>query len=140
MPGFPLSHCFLELAQTHIDWINGAIQPSHPLLLPSPLDFNLSQHQGFLPVSWLFTSGSQSIGASASAPVFPMNIQGWFPLGFTDLMSLLPKRLSRFFSRTTVLKHQFFGAQPSLIFIHDYWKSHIFDYTDLYKESCASTF
>ena len=64
-------------------------------------------------MSQLFTSGGQSIGASTL--VFPMNIQGWFPLGLTGLI-LLSKGLSRVFSRTTVLKHQFFGAQPSLWF------------------------
>ena len=56
----------------------------------------------------------QSIGASASASILPMNIQGWFPLGWTDLISLQTKGLSRVFSNTTVQKHQFFGAQPSL--------------------------
>ena len=67
---------------------------------------------GSFPVSWHFISGGQSIGASAS--VLPMNIQCWFPLGLTGLISLLSKGLSRVFSSTTVSKHQFFGAQPSL--------------------------
>ena len=71
---------------------------------------------GSFPVSQLFASGGQSIRASASAPVLSMNIQGWFPLGFIGLISLLSKRLSRVFSSTTVWKHQFFGAQPSLWF------------------------
>ena len=62
----------------------------------------------------LFTSDGQSIGASASASVLPMNIQDWFPLGWTVWISLLSKGLSRVFSNTTVQKHQFFGAQPSL--------------------------
>ena len=62
----------------------------------------------------LFTSGGQSVGASASASVLPMNIQDWFPLGLTCLISLLSKELSRVFSRTTIWKHQFFGTQPSL--------------------------
>ena len=65
-------------------------------------------------ISWLFTSGGQSIGVSASASVLPMNIQGWYPLGLTSLISLLSKGLSRVFSNTTMQKHQFFGAQPSL--------------------------
>ena len=65
-------------------------------------------------MSQLFAAGGQSIGASASASVLPMNIQGWFPLGLTSLISLLCKGLSRVFSRTTIWKHQFFGAQPSL--------------------------
>ena len=64
------------------------------------------------PMSRLFTSGGQSIEALAS--VLPMNIQGWFPLGLTGLISLPSKGLSRVFSSTTVQKHQFFGAQASL--------------------------
>ena len=62
----------------------------------------------------LFTSRGQSIGASASAPVLPMNIQIWFPLGLIGLISLQSKELSRVFSSTAVWKHQFFSAQPSL--------------------------
>ena len=62
---------------------------------------------GSFPVSWLFTSSGQSIGASPSASVLPKNIQGWFPLGLTGLTSLLSKGLSRAFSSTTIQKHQF---------------------------------
>ena len=65
---------------------------------------------GSFPASWLFTSGGQSIGASASASVLPMNIQGWFPLGLTGLIPLQSKGLSRVFSSTTVQEHQFFGT------------------------------
>ena len=65
-------------------------------------------------MSQLFTSGGQSTEASASASVLPMNIQGWFPLGLTGLISLQSKRFSRVFSSTTIQKHQFFGTQPSL--------------------------
>ena len=65
------------------------------------------------PMSWLLALGGQSIGGSASASVLPMNIQGWFPLGWTGLTSLLSKGL-KVFSSTTVWKHQFFGIQPSL--------------------------
>ena len=64
--------------------------------------------------SQFFTSGGQSIGGSASAPVLPMNVQNWFRLGWTGLISLLSKGLSRVFSNTTVQKHQFFNAQFSL--------------------------
>ena len=69
---------------------------------------------GCFPMSWLFTSAGQSIGASASAPVFTMNIQRWLPLGLTGLISLQSNRLSRVFSRTIAQNHQFFGAQLSL--------------------------
>ena len=76
-----------------------------------PLSFPES---GSFPMCQLFTSGGKSIGASASASVLPMNIQDWFPLGWTDWISLQSKGLSRVFSNTTVQTHQFFGAQLSL--------------------------
>ena len=92
-----------------------SVMPSYHLIsvAPSPV-LNLSQPQGFFLVSWLFTSGDQSIRASASASVLPMNIQGWFPLGLTGLICLLAKGLSRVLFGTTVQKHQFFGTQLSL--------------------------
>ena len=65
-------------------------------------------------MSWFFASGSQSIGVAASASDIPMNIQDWFLLGLTGLISLQPKGLSRVFSNTTVQKHQFFSSQLSL--------------------------
>ena len=65
-------------------------------------------------MSQLFPSRGRSIGVSASASVLPMNIQIWFPLRFTALISLLSKRLSRVFPNTTVQKHEFFGILPSL--------------------------
>ena len=69
---------------------------------------------GSFPISQFFASGGQSIGVSASGPVLPMNIQDWFPLGWTGWISLQSKGLSRGCSNTTVQKHQFFGAQFSL--------------------------
>ena len=75
MPGFPVHHQLLELAQPHVHPDSDAIQPSHPLLSPFPPAFNLSQNQGFSPRSWFFASGGHNIGVSASAPVIPMNIQ-----------------------------------------------------------------
>ena len=75
---------------------------------------------GSFPMSQLFESGGQSIGISASATVLPMNIQDWFPLGLTGLISLLSKGLSRVFSSSTILRHQFFRTQPSL-----WYNSHI---------------
>ena len=93
--------------------ISDAIQPSHPLPSPSPPAFCLSA-SGSFPRSQLLASGCQSIRVSASASVLPMNIQDWFPLGWTGWISLQSKRLSRIFSNTTVQKHQFFGAQVSL--------------------------
>ena len=113
-PGFLVLHYFLEFAQIHVHWISEAIQPSHPLLPPSPLPLNLSQHQGLFQWVGLFTSGGQSIRASASASVLPMNIQDRLPLELTGLIFLWSKGLSRVLSSNTIRKHQFFSAQPSL--------------------------
>ena len=69
---------------------------------------------GSFSMSQLFKSGGQNIGVSASASVLPVNIQDWFPLGWTGWIPLQSKGLSRVFSNNTVQKHQFFGAQLSL--------------------------
>ena len=98
-PGFPVHH---QLDQTHVHWVGDTIQPFYLLSSLSPPAFNLSQHQGLNPMSQFLTSVGQSTGASASASVFPMNIQDWFPLGWTGCISLLSKGLSRVFSNTTV--------------------------------------
>ena len=92
----------------------GCYLTSRPLPPSSPSAFNLSQHHGLFPMSRLFTSGGQSIGASATASVLSMNIQDWFPLKLTGLTSLLSKGLSRVFSSTTIQKHRFCSTQPSL--------------------------
>ena len=100
-------HQLLEFTQTHAHWVGDAIQPSHPLLSPSPPFFSLSQHQGSFQISQFFVSGDQSIGVSPSASVLPMNIQDQFPLGWTGWI-LQYKGLSRDFSNTTMaqrLKH-----------------------------------
>ena len=110
MPGFPVLHYLPEFAQTRVYWFGNATQPFCPLSSPSPPAHSFPAPGSFL-MSWLFMPGGQSTGASAS--VLPMNIQGWFPSGLTSLISL-SKRLSRVFSSTTIRKHCFFGAQPSL--------------------------
>ena len=107
MPGFPVLHHLLGLAQTHVHWVSDAILPSHPVA-PFSSYSQSSPASGYFLMSRLFTSGSQSIGAPAS--VFLMNTQCWFPLG----ISLQSQRLSRAFSNTTVQKHQFFSSQLSL--------------------------
>ena len=90
---------------------------SHPTISSSvvPFSSNLQSFpaSGSFPVTWFFVSGGQILGASASASVLPMNIQGWFPLGLTSLI-LLSKGLSGVFSSTTICKHPFFCIQPSL--------------------------
>ena len=92
-------------------WCHPAISPSVVPFSSCPQSFPAS---GSFPMSQFFISGGQSIGASASTSVLPVNIQGWFPLGLTGLIALQSKRLSGVFSNTTVQKHQFFGAQLSL--------------------------
>ena len=109
-PGFPVLHYLLEFAQ-----ILPLSQWCHPAISSSVVPFSCLQsfpESGSFPVSRLFAPGSQSTGASASASVLPMNIQGWSPLGWTGLISLQSKGLSRVFSNATIWKHQFFGAQP----------------------------
>ena len=93
----------------------------HPTISSSVVPFSSCLQSfpasGSFPMSQLFASGGQSVGALASASVLPMNIQDWYPVGMPALNSLqgtLSKGLSRVFSNTTVQKHQFFGAQPSL--------------------------
>ena len=94
MPGFPVHHQLPELAQTDVHWVGKAIQSSQPLSSPSPPCLQSFPASGSFPMSWLFVSGGLSIGASASASVLPMNIQDWFPLGLTGLISLQSKGLS----------------------------------------------
>ena len=90
----------------------------HPKISSSVVPFSSCPQSfpasGSSPMSELFASGGQGIGASASTSVLPMNTQDWSPLGWTGWISLQPRRLSRVFSNTTVQKHQFFGAQLSL--------------------------
>ena len=90
----------------------------HPTISSSVITF--SSHfqsfpaSGYFPMSQFFASGGQSTGVSASTSVLPMNIQDWFPLGWTGWISLLSKGIWRVFFNTTVQKHQFFGTQLSL--------------------------
>ena len=90
----------------------------HPSIAPSVVPFSSCLWSfpalGSFQMSQFFTSGGHSIGVSVSASVLPMNIQDWSPLGWTGLISLQSKELSRVFSNTTVQKHQFFSAQLSL--------------------------
>ena len=108
MSGFPVHH---QLP-------NSLNQLCHPIISSSVISFfsNLQTFpaSGSFPMRQLFTSGGQSIGVSASASVFPMKIQDWFPLGWTDCIFFQSKQISRVFSNTTVKKHQFFSAQLSL--------------------------
>ena len=113
LPGFPVLPQLPELAQTHVYQVGDAIQPSHLLssfllLLPIFPSIRVFSKESVLHIRW------PTIGVSASASVLPKNIQDWFPLWLTALISLKSKGFSRVFSNTTVQKHQFFGAQLSL--------------------------
>ena len=120
----------------------------HPTISSSV--FHFSSHlqsfpaSGSFPMSQFFTSGGQSVGISASASVFPMDIPNWFPLGWTGWISSQSKGLSRVFSKTTAQKHQFFCTQPlygpTVTLIHDYWKNYRFNYTDLCWQRNVSAF
>ena len=100
-PGFHVHHQLLEFTQTHVHWVGDAIQPSHPLLSPSPPDPNPSQHQSLF--QWVNSSHQgQSIGVSALASFLPKKSQGWSPLEWTGWISLQSNGLSRVFSNTTV--------------------------------------
>ena len=109
-PGLPV-HQLLGFTQTHVHWVGNAIQPSHPLLSPSPT-FYLSQPQGLSKESVLHIRWPKYWSFSFS----PFNeYQDWFPLGWTGLISLQSKGLARVFSKTTVQKHQFFELHSSLL-------------------------
>ena len=123
-PGFFVHHQFPEFALTDVHW---SVMPSNHLILCHPLLLPHSTFpaSGSFPMSQFFTSGGQSIGVSASASVLPMNIQDWFPLGLTGLISLRSKGLSRVFSNTqfksissSVLSFLYCSTLTS---IHDYW-------------------
>ena len=108
MPGFPVHQQLLEVTQTQIHRVSDALHPSHPIIPFSHLQ-PFPASRSFL-MSQLFASGGQSTGASALASVLAVNIQGWFPLELTGLISLQSKGLSRVFSNTTVQKNQFLGS------------------------------
>ena len=107
----------------------------HPTISSSAIPFfsclQSFPASGSLQMSQFFALGGQSIGVSALASVLLMNIQDWFPLGCTGLISLQSKGLSRVFSNTRVQKHRFFGVQsfygPMLMSLHDFWKNCSFD-------------
>ena len=89
-PVFPVLHYRPEFAQTHVHWVDDAIQPISSSLVPFSSYLQSFPASGSFSMSWLFASGGQSIGASGSAWVLSMNIQHWLPLGLTSLISLTP--------------------------------------------------
>ena len=129
-PGFPVLYYLPEFEQTHVCWVSDAIHPFHPLSSPSPPTLNLSQHQGLF--QWI--GSSHQVAKVLELQLQHQSFQWVFRIDFllrlTGLI-LQSRGLSRVFSNTTVQKHQFFGAQPSLwpnSHIRDYWKNHSFDF------------
>ena len=120
----------------------------HPTISSSVIPFfsclQSFSASGSFPMSQLFTSGGKSIRVSASASVLPMNIQDWFPLGWTGWISSRSKGLSSVFSSTTDWKYQLFGTQPSLWYnphsCTQLLEKHSFDHMDLCWQSDVSAF
>ena len=130
-PGFPVHHQLLEIAQIHVHQVGEATQPSHPLSSPSLPTINLSQYQGLF--KWVSSSHqvTKILEFHLQHQVLPMNIQDWFPLGLTSLISVQSKGLSRVFP-TPQLKNinaltLSFLYIPTLTLIHVYYKNHSFD-------------
>ena len=151
--GFPVHNQLPEFTQTHLHWVGDAIQLSSSSIIPFFSRLQSFPASGSFHVSQFLPSGGQSIGVSTSTSVLPMNTQDWSPLGWTGcllagnslqrdgllavqgtLKSLLQYHKS---INSSVLS---FLYDPTLIFIHDYWKNHSFDWTDLCWKSNVSAF
>ena len=143
LPGLPVYHQLSEFTQTHVHWVGDAIQLSHPLSSPSPPAFNLSQHQGLF--QWVTSSHQVAkVLEFHSTSVLPMNIQDWFPLGWTGYISFSP-RDSQESSPTPQFKSINSSAlsflySPTVTSIHDHWKNHSLDKMDLCWQSNISDF
>ena len=128
MPGFPVQHQLPKITQTHVHRVGDDIQPSHPLSSPSPAFLQSFPASGSVPMSQYFASGGQSTEVSASASVLPTNIKDWFPLGWTGLIFLQSKGLSRVFSNHSINSSVLsFLYSPTLTNIHDHWENHSLD-------------
>ena len=141
--GFPVLHYLLEFTQIHshrVSIVSNHLIFCHPLLLLPSIVPSIRVFSN----DWLFTSSGQRIGASVSASVLPMNIQGWFPLGLIGLISCCPRDSQesspalQFKSISSWELSLLYG--PTLTPIHDYWKKRSFDHTDLCWQSAISGF
>ena len=133
-PSLPPRVCSNSLSQWCYPIVSSSVIPLFPCLQSFPAS-------GSFPMNWLFTSGGQRIGASVSASVLPMNIQGWFPLRLTGLIPLQSKWFSSLFkhhnSKVSILQPSLWSKFTS---IHDYWKNHSFDYMHFCWQSDVSAF
>ena len=130
-PGFPVHHKFPELAQTHVPRVSDAIPTISSSIVPFSACLPSFPASGSFPMSQFFTSGGQTIGASALASVLPTNTQEWSPLAWTAWIACSP-RDSQESSPTPWFKRISSSAlrflyRPTLTSIHDYWKDHSFD-------------
>ena len=135
--------CPSSLAQTHVHWVGEAIQPSHPLSFPSPPAFNLSQHQGLfqraifshqVPKYWSFRFSINPSNDYSGLISFRIDWLDLLAVQGTLKISPTPHFKS---IRSLVLS---FLCSPALTSIHDYWKKHSFDYTNLCRQSNVSAF
>ena len=140
MPGFPGLHTLLEFAQIHVHWVGDAIQLSHPVMPFSSCPLSFSASESF-PVSQLFTSGGQSIGASASAFQWILRVDlfynwlVWSPCSPRDTQESSPAPQ---FVSISSLALRLYG--PPLTSVHDYWENHSFNYTDLVSKVMSLLF
>ena len=150
-PGFPVHHQLLELAQTHFHWVSDAIQPSHPLSSLSPPTLNLSLHQGLSQrVSSLDFLMRQFFASGGQSTEFELQHQSfwWTPglisfrMDWFDLLEVQGtlKSLQHHSSKVIILWRSGLFYCPALTSIHDYWKNHSFDYTDLCRQNNVSAF
>ena len=130
-PGFPVHHQLPEFTRTHVHWVSDAIQPSHPLLSPSPPSFNLSQHQGFSkesvldiwwPKYWSFSFSISPSNEYSELISFRMN-----RLDLLAVQGTLKSLLQHHSSKATILRCSAFFYSPTLTSKNDYWKNHSFD-------------
>ena len=142
MPGFPVLHYLPESAQTHVHWVDNAIQPSHPLSAPSPPALNLSQHQGLF--QWVNTSHQVAKVLEPQHQSFQWTFRVdflwdwlvWSPCYPRDSQESSPA--PQFKSIISLALSLLYG--PTHTSVHDYWKNHSFDYMDLCQKSDFSAF
>ena len=127
MPGLPVHHQLLEFTQTHVHWVGDVIQPSHPLLSPSPPAFNLSKHQGLF--KWV--SSSHQVAKVLAFSISPSNEHPGliFRMDWLDLLvaqGILKSLPTPQFKNINSSAFSFSNS-PTFTSIHDYWKNHSFD-------------
>ena len=146
-PGFPVLYHLPDLAQTHVHWVGDTIHPCHPLLPPSLPALNLSQHQGLFQWVGCLQQVAKYWSLSFSFSISPSNEYSgliFFRIDWFDLLAVqgalksLLQHHNLFESISSSVLNLLYG--PTLTLVHDYWKNHRFDYTDLCRQSGISVF